>query len=384
MPVGPDGGIGRGDRVTNRRGGPQIPVGDALLGRIVDGGGRPIDGGPPLPRGQMRRIDAPPPPALSRQPIREPISTGTRCLDALLTCGRGQRVGLFAAPGVGKSTLMAGIANGTDADVSVIALIGERGREVQEFLHTTLGEEALKRCVVVVATGDDPPLMKVRAAKVACAIAEGFRDAGRDVLLLMDSLTRLAQAQRQVGLAAGEPPATRGFPPSVFALLPQILERAGRTERGSITGFYTVLVEGNDFDEPIPDAVKGVADGHVLLSRDLAERNHWPAIDVCASVSRARSDVTDKVHRNRADRVLRLVSVYRDLADLISVGAYVPGGDPEQDLAVALHKEIEQFLQQPADEPGDLASASRQLEMLCAKIDLAQQQLAQAAQPAGQ
>ena len=384
MPITGTSGISAGDRVTNKKGGSQVPVGEALLGRVLDGAGRPIDDGPSLPRGQMRRIDTPPPPPLARRSISEPISTGTRAIDALLTCGRGQRVGLFAAPGVGKSTLMSSIAKATDADVIVIALIGERGREVQDFLHNTLGEDGLRRCVVIVATGDDPPLMKVRAATVACTVAESFRDRGGNVLLLMDSLTRLAQAQRQVGLAAGEPPATRGFPPSVFALLPQILERAGRTAEGSVTGFYTVLVEGNDFDEPIPDAIKGIADGHVLLSRELAEKNHWPAIDVLRSISRARSDVTDKLHRAKADRILRLEGVYRDLADLISVGAYVPGSDPEQDVAVAMHKEIEAFLQQGEDERATLASSVQQLDMLIAKADLAQQQLASAQQQTAQ
>jgi FliI/YscN family ATPase len=264
---------------------------------------------------------------------------------------------------------MASIAKQTSADVSVIALIGERGREVQEFLHEALGEEGLKRCVVIVATGDDPPLLKVRAAKVACTVAESLRDEGADVLLLMDSLTRLAQAQRQIGLAAGEPPATRGFPPSVFALLPQILERAGKTEQGSITGFYTVLVEGNDFDEPIPDAVKGIADGHILLSRDLAAKGHYPAIDVLHSISRVRNDVVDGIHRQRAERVLRVEAAYRDIEDLISVGAYVPGQNAEQDLAVAVQDDIKAFLQQRGDERPDLAASTSALEGLFLKIE---------------
>jgi FliI/YscN family ATPase len=369
MPLAEARGISRGDRVSNVAGGPRIPTGTGLLGRVIDGAGRPIDNLGPLPRGKLRRLDGRRPDPLERRLIRQPISTGTRCIDALMTCGQGQRLGLFAGPGVGKSTLMASIAKQTSADVSVIALIGERGREVQEFLHEALGEEGLKRCVVIVATGDDPPLLKVRAAKVACTVAESLRDEGADVLLLMDSLTRLAQAQRQIGLAAGEPPATRGFPPSVFALLPQILERAGKTEQGSITGFYTVLVEGNDFDEPIPDAVKGIADGHILLSRDLAAKGHYPAIDVLHSISRVRNDVVDGIHRQRAERVLRVEAAYRDIEDLISVGAYVPGQNAEQDLAVAVQDDIKAFLQQRGDERPDLAASTSALEGLFLKIE---------------
>ena len=369
MPLCESAGIGRGDRVGNAAGGGRVPAGPAVLGRVIDGMGRPLDGRGPIPRTHLRRIDARRPDPLDRRLIREPISVGTRSVDALLTCGRGQRVGLFAGPGVGKSTLLASIAKHTDADVSVVALIGERGREVQEFIYEAIGEEGMKRCVVVVATGDDPPLLKVRAAKVACAVAESFRDRGADVLLLMDSLTRLAQAQRQIGLAAGEPPATRGFPPSVFALLPQILERAGKTERGSVTGFYTVLVEGNDFDEPIPDAVKGVSDGHILLSRDLAAAGHYPAIDVLHSISRVRNDVVDGIHRQRADRVLRLEAAYRDLADLLSVGAYVPGQNVEQDLAVAMHDEVRAFLRQGPTDRTDAASAKQQLDRLYLRIE---------------
>ncbi len=236
---------------------------------------------------------------LEREPIRKPIATGIRAIDGLQTCGLGQRMGIFSGPGVGKSTLLASIAKNTSADVSVVALIGERGREVQEFLQHGLGPEGMSRCVVIVSTSDEAPMLRIRATRVACTVAEYFRDAGRHVLLMMDSITRMCQGQRQIGLAAHEPPATKGFPPSVFALLPEILERAGNTPRGSITGFYTVLVEGDDFNEPIPDAVKGITDGHFWLSRPLANRGHFPAIDVLQSISRVRGDVTDPAHSAR-------------------------------------------------------------------------------------
>ncbi|MEM6562514.1 MAG: FliI/YscN family ATPase, partial [Planctomycetota bacterium] len=352
-----------------------VRTGPGLLGRVIDGFGRPIDDLGPLPAGDARPLDPPRTNPLARVPIRKPLATGVRAIDTLLTCGRGQRVGLFAGPGVGKSTLLAHVAKHTDADVSVIALIGERGREVADFLHDTLGPEGLKRSVVIVSTGDDTPLLKVRAAKLACAVAEGFRDAGKDVLLLMDSLTRLAHAQRQIGLAAGEPPATRGYPPSVFALLPSILERAGTTTVGTITGFYTVLIEGDDFDEPVADAVKGIADGHFLLTRKLAEKGHYPALDVLRSVSRVRTSVTDPIHRGRADRILQLESTYRELTDLLSVGAFVSGQNPEHDLAVAASETIQQFLQQPDGDHDDFASARRKLDMIHAQIENAAQQI---------
>lgn len=375
MPLSGTAGVAAGDRVSNTKMSPRVRTGSGLLGRVIDGFGKPIDGLGSLPSGDARPLDPPRLNPLIRVPIRKPLATGVRAIDALLTCGRGQRVGLFAGPGVGKSTLMAHVAKHTDADVSVIALIGERGREVADFLHDTLGPEGLKRSVVIVSTGDDTPLLKVRAAKLACAVAEGFRDAGQNVLLLMDSLTRLAHAQRQIGLAAGEPPATRGYPPSVFALLPSILERAGTTQTGTITGFYTVLVEGDDFDEPIADAVKGIADGHFLLSRKLAERGHYPAIDVLQSVSRVRTAVTDPVHRGRAERILQLESMHRDLADLLSVGAYASGQNPEHDLAVAAHDTIQQFLRQVEGDHDDFAAARRKLDMIHAQIENAAAQM---------
>jgi flagellum-specific ATP synthase len=292
-----------------------------------------------------------------------------RAIDGLLTCGLGQRMGIFSGPGVGKSTLMSSIARHTSADVSVVALIGERGREVQEFLTKSLGPEGMAKCVLVVSTGDDPPLLRVRAAKVAATIAEYFRDKGKHVLLLMDSLTRLCQAQRQIGLAAGEPPVTKGLPPSVFSLLPEILERAGKTAIGSITGFYTVLVEGDDFNEPIPDAVKGITDGHIWLNRTLATRGHFPAIDVLQSISRVRGDVVAREQVRAAVRVLSLLSVYQGIEDLVNIGAYVPGANLEYDLAVQARPKILNYLQQPPGEPSLLEQSRKQLMDLAAWIE---------------
>jgi flagellum-specific ATP synthase len=318
---------------------------------------------------ESRRIDNKSPAPLDRTNIRQPISTSIRCIDALLTCGLGQRMGIFAGPGVGKSVLMSQIAKNTSADVSVVALIGERGREVQEFIQHALGEEGLKRCVVVVSTSDEAPLLRVRAAKVACTVAEFFRDSGKHVLLMMDSLTRMAQAQRQIGLAAHEPPATKGFPPSVFALLPEILERAGKTQTGSITGFYTVLVEGDDFNEPIPDAVKGITDGHLWLNRALANRGHYPAIDPLQSISRVRGDVCEKPQVAAARRVLSLYAIYQDIEDLVNIGAYVAGANPEFDLAVQTRQRIVQFLQQTPDQASNLEASRKQLTDLVAMIE---------------
>src|SRR3954447_4680861 len=300
MPLTSTAGVARGDRIENVTAAPRIWCSEQLLGRVINGFGQPIDGKGALLLSESRRIDARSVAPLDRTNIREPIATSVRSIDALHTCGLGQRMGIFSGPGVGKSTLLSSIAKHTSADISIVALIGERGREVQEFLENSLGEEGLKRCCVIVSTADDAPLLRVRAAKVACTVAEYFRDRGANVLLMMDSLTRLCQAQRQIGLAAGEPPATKGFPPSVFALIPEILERAGRTSAGSVTGFYTVLVEGDDFNEPIPDAVKGITDGHLWLSRALANRGHFPAVDVIQSISRVRADVTEKAQQAAA------------------------------------------------------------------------------------
>ncbi|MGA3067690.1 MAG: FliI/YscN family ATPase [Tepidisphaeraceae bacterium] len=369
MSLGATGGISRGDRIENITAAPTINCSDRLLGRVVDGFARPIDNKRPLPMGQQRRIDARGAKPLQRINIDTPISTSVRAIDSLHICGLGQRVGIFSGPGVGKSTLLAQIAKHTSAEVSVVAMIGERGREVQEFLQRSLGEEGLKRCVVVVSTSDDAPLLRVRAAKSACTIAEYFRDQGKNVLLLMDSLTRLCQAQRQIGLSAKEPPATKGYPPSVFALLPEILERAGKTERGSITGFYTVLVEGDDFNEPIPDAVKGIGDGHFWLSRSLANRGHFPAIDVLQSISRVSTDVVPLEQTRRARRLLSLCAVYQDIEDLVNIGAYVPGVNAEFDLAVQSRPKVVQFLRQASDAPQTLQQSAKALGDLVAWIE---------------
>lgn len=362
-------GVSRGDRIENITSAPRVWCSDHLLGRVINGLGEPIDGLGSIPRGISCRIDHRTPKPLERVNIREPITTSIRAIDALHTCGRGQRMGIFSGPGVGKSTLISQIAKNTDADVSVIALIGERGREVQEFIENSLGPEGMRKVVMIVSTSDETPLLKVRAAKVACTVSEYFRDRGADVLLLMDSLTRLAQAQRQIGLAAREPPATKGFPPSVFALLPEIMERAGKTQTGSITGFYTVLVEGDDFNEPIPDAVKGISDGHLWLNRRLAAKGHFPAIDVIQSISRVRGDVCPESQIKLARRVLSLLAIYEEIADLVSIGAYVPGMNPEQDLAVQARPRIIEFLKQESNQPTTLQQAVDQLVVLNQWID---------------
>ncbi|MGA2584399.1 MAG: FliI/YscN family ATPase [Tepidisphaeraceae bacterium] len=355
------GGIASGDRIVNLSAAPSINCTHRMLGRVLDGFGRPMDALGPLPVGERRRIDARGAAPLRRKNIDAPIATSVRAIDALHTCGQGQRMGIFSGPGVGKSTLLSQIAKHTSADVSVVALIGERGREVQEFLQKSLGDEGRKRCVVIVSTSDDAPLLRVRSAKTACTIAEYFRDQGKNVLLLIDSLTRLCQAQRQIGLAAREPPATKGFPPSVFAMLPQILERAGRSDMGSITGFYTILVEGDDFNEVIPDAVKGIIDGHLWLTRSLANRGHFPAIDVLQSISRVRGDVAPAERVRQAKRVLALTAVYQDIEDLVNIGAYVAGANAEFDLAVQTRPKIVQFLQQDSASPMKLEDSWKQL-----------------------
>jgi FliI/YscN family ATPase len=375
MPLTSPAGVTRGDRIEGVSSAPRIACGPELLGRVLDGFGRPTDGHGPIGAGAPRRIDQKSPPPLDRRNIRDAIATSVRCIDGLLTCGLGQRMGIFSGPGVGKSTLMAQIAKHTSADVSVIALIGERGREVREFLDHALGPEGLKRCVVIVSTSDDPPLLRVRAAKVACTVAEYFRDAGKHVMLLMDSLTRMAQAQRQIGLAAREPPATKGFPPSVFALLPEILERAGKTETGSITGFYTVLVEGDDFNEPIPDAVKGITDGHLWLSRALGNRGHFPAIDVLQSISRVRGDVCDETHVKMARKIQSLLATYADIEDLVNIGAYVPGVNGDYDLAVQTRQKVIAYLQQDSRQPTTMAEAQKQLTDLSNWIEQAEKVL---------
>jgi FliI/YscN family ATPase len=369
MPLAATSGVARGDRIESVAAAPRIWCSTQLLGRVLNGFGEPMDENGPLLLSESRRIDGRSVAPLSRQNIREPISTSIRSIDALHTCGLGQRMGIFSGPGVGKSTLLSCISKHTSADISVVALIGERGREVLEFIENSLGEDGMKRCVVIVSTGDDTPLLKVRAAKVACTVSEYFRDQGMNVLLMMDSLTRLAQAQRQIGLAAREPPATKGFPPSVFSLLPEILERAGKTAKGSITGFYTVLVEGDDFNEPIPDAVKGISDGHLWLSRSLANRGHYPAIDVIQSISRVRGDVAPSEQVKAATRVLSLLATFQDIEDLVNIGAYTAGINIEHDVAVQARPRIVQFLQQGKDVRSDVGLARKELLELCAWID---------------
>lgn len=383
MPLTSTAGVARGDAIENLTAGSRIWCSEQLLGRVLNGFGQPIDHKGPLVLSECRRIDNRSPAPLDRSNIRSPIGTSIRAIDALHTCGLGQRMGIFAGPGVGKSVLMSQIAKNTSADVSVVALIGERGREVQEFIENALGPDGLSRCVVIVSTGDEPPLLRVRAAKVACTVSEYFRDQGKHVLLMMDSLTRMAQAQRQIGLAAHEPPATKGFPPSVFALLPEILERAGKTETGSITGFYTVLVEGDDFNEPIPDAVKGITDGHLWLNRALANRGHYPAIDMLQSISRVRGDVSEKPQLAAARKILSLIAIYQDIEDLVNIGAYVPGANLEFDLAVQTRPRIVQFLQQEPNAPSTLEQSRKSLMDLANLIEQTEKLLrAQAAKPA--
>jgi flagellum-specific ATP synthase len=382
MSLGSSAGVARGDPVVNLTAAPTLNCTHRMLGRVFDGLGRPTDKKGALPIGVRRRIDARSVEPLSRINIDRPISTSIRAVDALHTCGLGQRMGIFSGPGVGKSTLLGQIAKHTSADVSVIALVGERGREVPEFFLKTMGPEGMKRCVLVVSTGDDAPPLRVRSVKVACTVAEFFRDEGMNVLLLVDSLTRLCHAQREIGLAAREPPATKGLPPSVFSLLPQVLERAGRSTRGSITGFYTVLVEGDDFNEPIPDAVKGIVDGHLWLNRALANRSHYPAIDVLQSISRVRGDVIGSEQTKQVKRVLALTAIYQDIEDLVNIGAYVPGVNLEFDLAVQARPKIVAFLQQDSNSPQTLEQSVKQLSDLSAWIEQLEKALkAQAQKP---
>ncbi len=362
VPLGDTVGIRPGDRIVSRGQFPSVPVGDAMLGRVIDAFGRPMDRLGPLGASKRAPLYRAPVHPLSRQPIHEPLGTGVRAIDALLTCGRGQRLGLFGGSGVGKSTLLGMMARGTAADVVVLALVGERGREVRSFLDNDIGAEGLARSVEVVSTSDNPPLVRMRAAYAATTIAEHFRDAGLNVLLMMDSVTRFAMAQREVGLAAGEPPTAKGYPPSVFALLPSLLERAGTGEKGSITGLYTVLVEGDDTNEPIADAVRAILDGHVVLSRDLAARNHYPSIDILQSVSRTMGDVSAAEHRQRAARVREWLSLLRDSDDLLSVGAYARGNNPRLDLALDRQRAIEALLCQPSDTSCRYADALDELQ----------------------
>ncbi|KAA1417704.1 FliI/YscN family ATPase [Nocardioides humilatus] len=350
LPLGGTTGARVGDLVRSTGGPLQVRVGDALLGRVLDGLGHPVDGGETIDHLSSVPVDIPAPPALSRPRIVQQLGLGVRALDTLVPCGRGQRIGIMAGSGVGKSSLLSMIAHGTDADVNVIALVGERGREVREFIERDLGDEGLRRSVIVVATSDAAPVERLRAAFVATRIAEWFRDTGRHVLLMMDSLTRVAMAQREIGLSAGEPPATRGYPPSVFGLLPRLLERAGTSEHGSITGLYTVLVEGDDLQDPIGDTARSILDGHVVLSRDLATAGHYPAIDVLESVSRVTSAVTTPAQQADAIQLRRMLAAHRSVRELVEIGAYVSGADADADAAIARLPRIQTFLRQPMDD----------------------------------
>jgi FliI/YscN family ATPase len=350
-------GVRRGNRVTLLQSVPGARVDERLMGRVLDGRGRFLDNLAPLARPHRVPLHGKPVSPLGRPRIDAPLGTGIRVIDALLTCGKGQRLGIFSGSGVGKSTLLGQMAKASSADVNVIVLVGERGREVREFLERDLGPEGLARSVVVVATSDEPALVRLNAAFLGTAIAEFFRDMRRDVLLMMDSVTRFALAQREIGLAAGEPPATRGYPPSVFALLPKLLERSGRTALGSITGFYNVLVEADDANEPISDTVRGTLDGHIMLSRKLAHQAHWPAIDPLASISRSMSDVVTPEHRHAAESIKQLLAAYQQSEDLITIGAYQMGSSQLVDLAIKLREPIDAFLKQPSSERVSFTSA---------------------------
>jgi flagellum-specific ATP synthase len=365
LPLGPISGLGTGTPVTNTGGPLRVAVGPDLRGRILDGLGRPMDGGPPL-QGEMVSIEAAPPSAMARQLVDAPMPLGVRVLDTLVPCGRGQRIGIFAGSGVGKSTLMSMITRGTSAELNVVALVGERGREVREFIEHDLGEEGLARSVVVIATSDAPPLVRLRAGAVATRIAEYYRDEGGDVLLMMDSVTRAAMAQREVGLSVGEPPATRGYPPSVFAMLASLLERAGPGARGSITGLYTVLVEGDDHNEPIADAARSILDGHIVLDRKLATAGHFPSIQALDSISRVANKITTAEQRSDATELRRLMAAHREVRELVEIGAYVPGTNPDADRATAIWPHITAFLRQGLDERVTAPESWAQLRALIA------------------
>jgi flagellum-specific ATP synthase len=359
MPLGELGGIAAGSDVVALGRPLQIGLADGLLGRVLDGLGRPIDGLGPIVGARRAEVTGTPPNALNRRRVTEPLGVGVRAIDGLLSIGKGQRVGIFAGSGVGKSTILGMMARNTAADVNVIALVGERGKEVRDFLERDLGEAGLKRSVVVVATSDQPALVRIKAAFVATRIAEFFRDQGLDVMLMMDSVTRFAMAQREVGLAIGEPTTTRGYTPSVFALLPKLLERTGTSEHGTITALYTVLVDGDDMNEPISDAVRSILDGHIVLSRKLAAANQYPAIDVLASVSRVMPDVVPPSHLSAASTVRDILATYRDAEDLVNIGAYVPGSNPRVDHALARIDQVRLFLRQGVYEQATFDDAQR-------------------------
>lgn len=350
MPLGSMEGIQPDSTVRSVSRAFKAPIGNSLIGRVLNGLGEPIDGKGPLEMIEWASTNQSPPHPLQRSAIDAPLVTGVRVIDGMLTCGKGQRMGIFAGSGVGKSTLLGSIARNSQSDIAVIALIGERGREVREFLERDLGAEGLARSVIVVSTSDQPALVRLKAANVAMTIAEFFRDEGMDVMFMMDSVTRYAMAQREIGLSIGEPPASKGYTPSVFAILPRLLERAGRGERGSITGFFTVLVEGDDFNEPICDAVRGILDGHIILSRALAARNHYPAIDVLNSVSRVMPALISREHLALAAYARKNLAVFEKVRDLVNIGAYVKGSDPEIDTALLIMPVLLAFLQQDREE----------------------------------
>lgn len=364
MPLGEMTGIGPGSLVVTTGKALQVEVSEALLGRVIDGLGQPMDGKPKPTASAFYPANNNPPNPLMRDRIDEPLPLGIKAIDSLLTCGRGQRIGIFAGSGVGKSTLLGMIARYTKAEVNVISLVGERGREVREFIENDLGEDGLKRSVVVVATSDQPALVRVKAALIATAIAEYFRDIGKNVILMMDSVTRFSMAQREIGLAVGEPPVTRGYTPSVFAVLPRLLERAGNSDKGSITGLYTVLVDGDDFNEPISDAVRGILDGHIMLSRKLAGLGHFPAIDIMDSTSRVMPNIVDNSHMDAAIRFKEIFATYKGSEDLINIGAYARGSSPKIDLAITKIDDFNAFLKQRVRETMPFDDSVQTLENL--------------------
>jgi flagellum-specific ATP synthase len=367
MPYGDLRGIAPGTLIRNTSTPPLFPVGRRYLGRVVDAFGNPIDNGEPVVPRRFNPIFAPAPSPMDRPRICDPMDVGVRAINGCLTLGKGQRVGIMAGSGVGKSTLMGMIARNTVADVNVIGLVGERGRELREFIEKDLGPEGMARSVVVVATSDQSPLIRMRAAYAATAMAEFFRDEGHDVILMMDSVTRFAMAGREVGLAAGEPPTTRGYTPSVFAQLPKLLERAGKNGLGSITGIYTVLVDGDDFNEPIADCVRSILDGHIVLTRDLADQGHFPAIDVLKSISRLRSDVTPKDALAASRELIRLLATYRRVEDMVNIGAYARGANPEIDRAIDMIGPINTFLRQDVAERQNLEECFQAVVALAGK-----------------
>jgi len=364
MPLGSMKGVGPGSKIEATGESLSVGVSNDMLGRVIDGLGRVIDGKGTINNCTMYPVENPPPNPLSRKRITEILPVGVRAIDGPLTLGKGQRIGIFSGSGVGKSTLMGMVARNTKADINVIGLIGERGREVREFIENDLKEDGLSRSVVVVATSDQPALIRLKAAQLATSVAEYFRDQGKDVMLMMDSLTRFAMAQREVGLAIGEPPVTRGYTPSVFSVMPRLLERSGTSDKGSITGLYTVLVDGDDMNEPITDTVRSILDGHIVLSRSLANKNHYPAIEVLASVSRVMPNIVDDEHKENANEFKNIMSVYKDAEDLINIGAYVKGSSSSIDRSIEKIGAIERFLKQGVDEKTEMEEILNEMRII--------------------